>query len=838
MFVQPAPVTSVPPSVPFPVPASVPGMPPMMEAVPPTGSVYTQRSTQLPGAPPSYYAPQAAAPSVQQHVISGYTPRQPPVFGKKGLDTQAQIAFTKEFIAYAQAQDKISISTGQDVGTVMMSACMTAEAKAHHARFTFNMAIEDITERQWELFFEASLGRAADNKAVVIAMIHNLSMDNSILDVADRMTDWQAKYHKILVTQNAEDIDYFHPKPVVQALIPGIKPDGVRALIKQDYDFDDPKLKQNIFMFWERVRERLSHVLPAMRAEANAQLVRNLRNKKKKMPDETPQIVVAEVKRLNELKAQTAAETKRLSDLKAKVARVNSASRTPPSGARTIKCWACGEAHHLNDCKNSTADAKKEIIAQKRKENEQRRKAQTKKLSRAEHELPQGALPGHVNGSTDGPPVPVLLDTGSDIAAIISRGLAELLVQQGVAAAIETAPAAQPLEGFGQVPMVLSRYMVLKELVLDAQPGPLTLLNISAWVDETDAGSNITLGRAVMQTLGYDLDVLLHKAHARRAVWDMTESATLALSSASMVKRAVLKWRAAGEDELDQLVDDNDEHDVPVPDGKDVTTAVKDILTAAVQEANQNGLPEPLTRELYGLVMRAIDVFRIKPTKDPPIAVEPLVVTLKDGYVAFKCAQRRYNPRYTQFLGDTITDLLDHGLAYMNPNSHWASAPRIVPKKSGELRMTVDLRGVNAQTVPLVWPMPMLNVVMARLSGTTCYFVADWFRGFWQLGLHPDCQEWFSILGIDCVITSNRVQMGQTDAVAYCQRVAQEVYGEKYGDGLEGWVDDVLGSAKSPRELINLLEFLLGRCVAYGLKLHPGKCTFFRSRSRLVRPSH
>ena len=192
-----------------------------------------------------------------------------------------------------------------------------------------------------------------------------------------------------------------------------------------------------------------------------------------------------------------------------------------------------------------------------------------------------------------------------------------------------------------------------------------------------------------------------------------------------------------------------------------------------------------------------------------------------------RCTARRYNPLYTTFLNNTVADWLDLGLAVMNPDAHWASAPRIVPKKNGELRMTVDMRGVNAETLPLVWPMPILDVVMARLSGMEAFFICDWFRGFWQLGLHPDCREWFSSTAINQVVTPTRVQMGQTDAVAYCQRVAQEVYGERYGNGLEGWVDDVLGSARSPQELMSLLKYLLQRCLDFGLKLHPGKCTFY-----------
>ncbi len=141
--------------------------------------------------------------------------------------------------------------------------------------------------------------------------------------------------------------------------------------------------------------------------------------------------------------------------------------------------------------------------------------------------------------------------------------------------------------------------------------------------------------------------------------------------------------------------------------------------------------------------------------------------------------------------------------------------------------MTVDTRYPNSQTIPMIWSMPVLEVVMARLRDKGVHFALDWFKGYWQLALHELSREYFSIMGPDGIVTSNRVQQGQSDAVAYCQATAQEVYGEKYGNGIEAWLDDALGSAKTPEELMDLLEYVLERCEQYGLKLNPSKCEFY-----------
>jgi hypothetical protein len=112
---------------------------------------------------------------------------------------------------------------------------------------------------------------------------------------------------------------------------------------------------------------------------------------------------------------------------------------------------------------------------------------------------------------------------------------------------------------------------------------------------------------------------------------------------------------------------------------------------------------------------------------------------------------------------------------------------------------------------------------MTRLLKKTVFVSLDWFKGYCQLPLRPDSQELFTIMGVDGMITPTRVSMGQTDAVAYCQSVAQEVYGAYYGYGVEAWLDDALGAAEDEIGLLTLLAGILGRCRQCNLKFEPPK---------------
>ncbi|KAF0735460.1 hypothetical protein Ae201684P_022348 [Aphanomyces euteiches] len=111
------------------------------------------------------------------------------------------------------------------------------------------------------------------------------------------------------------------------------------------------------------------------------------------------------------------------------------------------------------------------------------------------------------------------------------------------------------------------------------------------------------------------------------------------------------------------------------------------------------------------------------------------------------------------------------------------------------------------------------------------YFTLDWMKGYWQLPLHPESQEYYSFMTPLGVITPTRVLMGQSHAVAYCQGVVEELFGEMIMHGLLGWLDDLLGYARTASDLMDLLKRVLAICQAYGLKLHPKKCAFYTTKT-------
>ncbi|KAF0710364.1 hypothetical protein AaE_012560 [Aphanomyces astaci] len=248
------------------------------------------------------------------------------------------------------------------------------------------------------------------------------------------------------------------------------------------------------------------------------------------------------------------------------------------------------------------------------------------------------------------------------------------------------------------------------------------------------------------------------------------------------------------------------------------------VLEAKVAEAATAGMPTAAVEQLQDLLMEFRDVFRLKFGRDPPVKVEPLKVRLKEGVEPVKSGLRCYPPIHMAFLEKHVRELEEVGLVLDR------AGPRGLSRRKN-LRMTIDSRPINACTEPMPWPLPNLGVAMVVLKGSKVYFKLDWMKGYWQLSLHPDSHEYYSFMTPVGVVTPTWVLMGQSDAMAYCQGVVDELFGGLLMHGQLGCLDDLLGYAQTTDELLHLLRKVLEICQAYGLKLHPGKCVFYTTRT-------
>ena len=87
---------------------------------------------------------------------------------------------------------------------------------------------------------------------------------------------------------------------------------------------------------------------------------------------------------------------------------------------------------------------------------------------------------------------------------------------------------------------------------------------------------------------------------------------------------------------------------------------------------------------------------------------------------------------------EELKEARDAGLIASGP-SPWCAPCFVVPKPRSEaLRIVLDYRFMNAQTVRDAYPLPNLQDGLAQLGPCRVFNKLDLKSGFWQVPVHPD----------------------------------------------------------------------------------------------------
>ena len=71
----------------------------------------------------------------------------------------------------------------------------------------------------------------------------------------------------------------------------------------------------------------------------------------------------------------------------------------------------------------------------------------------------------------------------------------------------------------------------------------------------------------------------------------------------------------------------------------------------------------------------------------------------------------------------------------VNEPTSWCAGLAVVPKKSGDVRLRVDLKALNENVMRETHPIPKVEDTLAQLSGAALFTKLDANSGFWQISL-------------------------------------------------------------------------------------------------------
>jgi hypothetical protein len=112
-------------------------------------------------------------------------------------------------------------------------------------------------------------------------------------------------------------------------------------------------------------------------------------------------------------------------------------------------------------------------------------------------------------------------------------------------------------------------------------------------------------------------------------------------------------------------------------------------------------------------------------------------IPLKLGAKIVKQRPNRLNLKYKEKVKIELDKMLEAGIIEPVEESEWISPMVVQDKKTGEIRICVDLKNLNDACLHGPFPTPLTDEVLDNMVGQEVYSFTD---GFFRIPSYPDCQ--------------------------------------------------------------------------------------------------
>ena len=254
------------------------------------------------------------------------------------------------------------------------------------------------------------------------------------------------------------------------------------------------------------------------------------------------------------------------------------------------------------------------------------------------------------------------------------------------------------------------------------------------------------------------------------------------------------------------------------------------------QKDTDEDKPDPATLDpnVQNLLDKYSDVFPDELPKElpPKRTVDHRIDLLPDSAPISK-------PTYKMSLAEMdelrrqLDDLLERG--FIRPSSSPYGSPVLfVKKKEGDLRLCVDYRALNKQTVKNTYPLPRIDELLDRLNGATIYSKIDLRSGYHQVRV----QE------VDIHKTAFRTRyglyefvvlpFGLCNAPATFMRLMNDIFRDELDRCVLIYLDDLLIFSPSLEQHLRDLRTILEKLRQHRLYAKLSKCEFLKKEIRFL----
>ena len=213
---------------------------------------------------------------------------------------------------------------------------------------------------------------------------------------------------------------------------------------------------------------------------------------------------------------------------------------------------------------------------------------------------------------------------------------------------------------------------------------------------------------------------------------------------------------------------------------------------------------------------------------------EPYLIKLKEDAVPYTL----FTPRNVAIpLREQVRNELERMeslkvVSKVTQPTDWCAVMVVVPKRSREVRICVDLKPLNECVLREVYPIPKVDETLAQLSGASVFSKLDANSGFWQIRLAEESKHLTTFITPFGRYWFNKLPFGISSAPELFQRRMGQIL-----EGLPGvlcLMDDVIITGKDQTEHNERLQATLERLEAAGVTLNPQKCEFGKRTKRFL----
>jgi len=191
----------------------------------------------------------------------------------------------------------------------------------------------------------------------------------------------------------------------------------------------------------------------------------------------------------------------------------------------------------------------------------------------------------------------------------------------------------------------------------------------------------------------------------------------------------------------------------------------------------------------------------------------------------FKRRPRPIHPHDIEAVRNHLRELLDAGVI-RESKSPFSSPIVVVKKKNRDIRLCIDYRKLNLQTIKDAYALPNLSV--SALTGSKWFSVLDLKFGYYQIEMNEADKPKTAFVTPLRFWEFNRMPQGVTNAPSTFQRLMEKCMGDLHLKEVLVFLDDLIIFSNTLEEQESRLLRVPSRLQEYGLKLSPEKCKLFQ----------